>query len=158
MQSEAIDQALSLKLGLLAWRNADPHVDRRALMKAMRDNWDRRIGLLKFGGVWSVAMARSNERHPASRQALTLGRATWSGRTVTVEHAVPIRVLFEAFLEAETRDRMQDVVASYHVAVVSREENSRLGAAGLASTMPKGWVWGDDPQARWRAVGVEVET
>ncbi len=106
MQSEAIDQALSLRRGLLAWRNADPHVDRRGLIKAMRDNWDRRIGLLKFGGVWSVAMARSNERHPASCAAHAIGRTNWSGRLVTVEHAVPIRVLFEEFLDAETPEHI----------------------------------------------------
>ena len=103
MEPEVIAQALSLRRGLLAWSDADPYVDRRALMKAMRDNWDRRIGLAKFGGVWSVALARRNERHPASREALALGRTTWSGKVVTVEHAVPIRVLFEGLWSWQSR-------------------------------------------------------
>lgn len=156
MATDILDQALTLRRGLLAWRDADPHVDGCAMMKAMRDNWDRRIGLLKFGGVWSVAMARRNERHPASCAALALGRTNWTGKVVTVERAVPIRVLFEAFIAANTEERMRDVIDSYHVAVVTRSENAALVRTGLALAMPCDWVWGGDPLARWRAVGIEV--
>ncbi len=53
-----VELALSLRAGLTALRAADEYVDRRALAKAMRDNWDRRIEGAKFGGVQSIAQAK----------------------------------------------------------------------------------------------------
>lgn len=103
-----------------------------------------------------MSMARSNARHPASSAALKLDRTSWTGKVVTIEHAIPIRVLFEAFLAAESEHPMREVIDNYHVAVVTREKDGRLRAAGLASKMPEGWTWVDDPKARWRAVGIEV--
>lgn len=153
---EPVELALSLRAGLTAWRAADEHADRRALAKAMRDNWDRRIGGAKFGGVWSIAQARMNPCHPASLAARDIGRSSWTGSTVTVEHAIPIRQLFDAFMAAESAIEMQPVIDAYYVAVVTRAEDARLRAAGLQSTMPHGWRWGDDPLARWRSVGIEV--
>ena len=153
---DPVDLALALRDGLVAWRTADDHVDRRALAKAFRDNWDRRIGKAKFGGVWSIAQARANPRHPASVTALEIGRSRWTGATVTVEHALPIRLLFDAFMEAESAEAMQSVIDAYHVAVVTRAEDGRLRQAGLLSTMPSGWQCGDDPMARWHSVGIVV--
>ena len=121
-------EALGLHAGLSAWRNADPAVDDRALSKAFRDNWDRRIGALKFGGVWSISMARGNPRHPARLAALEIPRQDWTGRNVTVEYAMPVGVLCRRFMRA----------------------------AGLQKDMPPGWEWGGDPFARWKAVGIEV--
>ena len=150
--------AMELQAGLRAWKSADASVDRRALAKAMRDNWDRRVGGSKFGGVWSVSKARTNLGHPASREALAIPRHAWSGANVTVEHAVPVAVLFDAFWKASNADEMGEVVEAYCVAFVSRHEEALLREAGLTSRMPKGWVWGDSPLARWKAVGIQVDS
>jgi hypothetical protein len=155
-ETSTLDEALALRAGLLAWKAQDRFVDRRALAKAMRDNWDRRIGRAKFDGVWSLAQARANPHHPASREALAIDRSNWTGSNVTVEHAVPIRVLYDAFIVASNRSAMAAVVEAYHVAVVTKEEDRRLRKAGLVSKMPNGWTWGDDPFARWQEVGIFV--
>ena len=153
----ALASAFHLRAGLLAWQASDPELPRTSLAKAFRDNWDKRIGKAMFGGVWSISMARTNLQHPASRAALAIPRREWTGASVTVEHAVPIRILFERFLEAEEASRMRRVLETYRVAVVTREEDARLRAAGLTSSMPSGWRWGDCPNARWEAVGIVVE-
>lgn len=156
-QIDALFIARSLRDGLRAWDDADPYVKPPQLAKAFRDNWDRRIGAAKFGGVWSIAMARKNKNHPASSDALLVPREAWSKKTVTVEHAVPIKCLFEKFWDADTSDRMRQIISAYEVAVVTCEEDARLKAAGLNASMPEGWVLGrDDPMARWQAVGIEV--
>jgi len=75
---------------------------------------------------------------------------------VTVEHAVPVNVLFGLFWSAETPDAMRAVVDAYAVAVVTKEEDERLNVAGIRETMPIGWQPGDDPLARWKMAGIEV--
>jgi hypothetical protein len=154
---DPLEQALSLRAGLVAWRAVDTGADRRALSKALRDNWDRRIGRAKFGGVWSIARARQNMRHPASREALGIDRTSWTKANVTVEHAVPIRVMFDHFIAADNDEKMETVIDAYHVAVITLAEDVRLRETGLHSKMPAGWQLGDDPLARWRQVGIEVE-
>jgi len=154
--NELLEAGLALRAGLRAWAENDPFVERPALSKALRDNWDRRIGGLKFGGVWSVAKARQNKLHPASVAALKIDRSDWTGQTVTVEHAVPITVLYDVFMAANTHALMDAVLRAYNVAVVTREEDRRLRMAGLSRSMPVGWQWGDDPYARWHAVGISV--
>ena len=152
-----IDEAQGLHAGLTAWRDTDPCVDKRALSKAFRDNWDRRIGGLKFDGVWSISMARRNLLHPASHAALKIPRKDWSGRNVTVEHSIPVSILYSAFIEEGNPGDLRAVIDAYYVAVVTQVENKRLRDAGLRQSMPSGWEWGDDPLARWKTVGIEVE-
>lgn len=152
-----LDDAVALRAGLVAWKLHDRFVDRQALSKALRDNWDRRIGGTKFGGVWSLSKARTNPRHPASINALAIGRSNWKKGIVTVEHAIPVDVLFDRFLDASSRDDMTDLIEAYHVAVVTTEEDKNLTKAGLRKQMPQGWSWGDDPLARWQQVGIVVE-
>ena len=67
-----------------------------------------------------------------------------------------VNVLFDLFWRAETASDMQAVIDAYAVVVITREENMRLNAAGLWSGMPDGWKSGDDPQARWNTVGIEI--
>ena len=152
-----LETALRLQAGLKAWSEVDREVSPSKLAKAFRDNWDCRVGGLKFGGVWSIGVARGNARHPASKAAIGIPRNEWTGRTVTVEHAIPIKVMFGFFWDAQTDWDMQKIIDAYAVAVVTREENARLRDAKLGQSMPKGWHFGDDPLARWRTVGIEVE-
>lgn len=159
---DALKKAMQLRSGLRAWFDSDryirdrPPAENPRLQKAFRDNWDVRIGIEKFGGVWSISKAKNNPHHPASKEALKLPRENWSGSVVTVDHAIPIKVLFSLFWEAETPGDMQAIVDAYAVAVITTEENERLNAAGLKVAMPNGWRLGDDPLARWNKVGIEI--
>ena len=87
---------------------------------------------------------------------MRIGRGNRCGQTVTVDHAIPVNVLFDLFWRAETAGDMQAVIDAYAVAVITREENMRLNAAGLRSGMPDGWKSGDKPRARWNTVGMEI--
>ena len=151
-----LHEAQKLHAGLTAWRDMDSVVDDRGLSRAFRDNWDRRIGELKFGGVWSISMARSNTLHPASHAALQIPRKDWSGRNVTVSHSIPIKIFYPAFMRGGNPGDLMAAIDAYHVAVVTRAEDKRLRDVGLRQSMPSGWLWGDDPFARWKAVGIEV--
>ena len=162
MSEILLDKALELRKGLKAWVEADRYLDDREragisrLRQAFRDNWDLRIGADKFGGVYSIREARTNLRHPASTKALKIDPKDWNGKTVTVEHAVPVNVLFSFFWDAETEDAMQAVIDAYVVAVVTKEEDELLTAKGWKEKMPKCWRFGDDPLTRWTMAGIKV--
>lgn len=76
------------------------------------------------------------------------------------EHAVPANIIRAALLDS---DRTDGVVSSLltqagQVAVLLREENTLLREARLTRHMPAGWSLGDDPLARYKAVGIELST
>ena len=160
--SDALEKALQLRSGLRAWLDSDrylrdrPPAENPRLQKTFRDNWDARIGTEKFGGVWSIPAAKKNLRHPASKEALKISRENWSRESVTVDHAIPVKILFALFWGAETPDDMQTIIDAYAVAVITTEENSRLNATGLRADMPDGWKLGDDPLARWNQANIQV--
>lgn len=160
--SGVLERAWQLQAGLRAWYEADRYLRDKAptqnsrLRKAFRDNWDTRIGGEEFGGVWSIGKAKTNLRHPASEKALEIARERWSDSTVTVDHAIPVSILFDPFWHAETPDAMRAVIDAYVVAVITKDENNLLNAAGLRQAMPIGWQFGCDPRARWNAVGIDV--
>ena len=159
--SDVVDKALALREGLKAWLEKDRYLHdddptkNPSLRKAFRDNWDKRVGGEKFGGVWSIGKAKSNGDHPASEEANKI-KTDWSGRTVTVDHAIPVNVLFGLFWRAETPGDMEKVTDAYWVAVITKDENARLNKAGLKQKMPEGWHFGDDPRARWNEVNIGV--
>ncbi len=173
-----LEKALALQAGLKAWIDADVYLREGVpcrhriskLRKVFRDNWDSRIGADKFGGVWSIGKAKTNLRHPASKAALDAitdatghtDRSRWSGSNaggvkVTVEHAIPISVLFDHFWRAETADEMQKVIDAYVVAVITDAEERRLRSNYLQQKMPDDWAGLADPLARWNKVGIEVQ-
>ena len=160
--SDALDMALQLQAGLRAWFASDrylrgSHPTRNPrLQRAFRNCWDDRIGAEKFGGVWSIYKARTNPRHPVSTEALKIVRNDWTGKTVTVEHAIPVNVLFRFFWDAETPNAMEVLIDAYAVAVVTKEEDERLNALGLRDAMPVSWRLGDEPLARWKLADIEV--
>ncbi len=43
-----------------------------------------------------------------------------------------------------------------YVVIILREEDKKLSSVKLSRKMPKGWVWGDDPLARYEAAGIKV--
>jgi len=72
------------------------------------------------------------------------------------EHAIPAGVVRKALLDGP---RTADAVAhtlreAGPVAVLLRTEDDRLREAGLNAKMPTGWKPGDNPLARYEAVGI----
>jgi hypothetical protein len=74
------------------------------------------------------------------------------------EHAVPAGVLRAELLGASGDDQrvLEILMGAGPVAVLLRTEDERLRAAGLGSRMPEGWRVGDDPLARYHAVGIRL--
>ena len=74
------------------------------------------------------------------------------------EHAVPAGVLRAELLGASGDDQrvLEVLMGAGPVAALLRTEDERLRAAGLGSRMPEGWRVGDDPLARYHAVGIRI--
>jgi len=92
------------------------------------------------------------------RQTYTRSRFYGKGSGFMYEHAVPAQVLRQALLAGRATESSVAAVlrSAGPVAVLLREENQHLRAAGLNAKMPDGWVLGDDPLARYNAVGIAL--
>jgi len=79
-------------------------------------------------------------------------------RPYMYEHPVPSKVVRTALLKS---DRTETAVAKIlrqtgKVTLLLRKENKKLKDAGLRSAMPAGWKIGDDPEVRYREVGIRI--
>jgi hypothetical protein len=76
------------------------------------------------------------------------------------EHVVPRNVI-TSYITAETLS-VDELIAALDgyclAAVITKAEDDQLSAAGLRDRMPKGWKWGDDPWARYKAAKIVVHT
>jgi hypothetical protein len=74
------------------------------------------------------------------------------------EHAVPAGVLRTALLAVSGNDQLikEILMGAGPVAVLLRTEDDRLRIAKLRSRMPKEWRVGDNPLARYHAVGIQI--
>lgn len=72
------------------------------------------------------------------------------------EHAVPACIVREELLRVSDDPVLisKTLLCAGKVAVLLREEDQKIRAAGLNSKMPSGWSFGDDPFARYKAVGI----
>ena len=73
------------------------------------------------------------------------------------DHAIPVTVLRELLIRSEP-ESLSDVHAMmldyYRIGIITQGEDELLRQAGLKSSMPDAWLVGDDPFARYRAVGI----
>ena len=126
-------------------------------MRMFRNVIDRELGFAKYGvKVWGARTAVG--KLPTSKkaaQALSEGRVT----DVTVEHTVPVNVLYANFSVAESDAEFQAVVDHYHVALVTKEENKAINRAYVKAQtrMPTDWKMGDAILARYVSAGLELE-
>jgi len=115
-------------------------------------NWiDRDLAGHKYGAViWD---ARTNWAD------LPKTRAARRAETGTVEHAVPVNVLFDGLMAAQADADFQAVINAYTVTIVTRDEDKAINRAfhNARRHMPPGWKIGDDPLARYRLAGINVE-
>jgi hypothetical protein len=74
------------------------------------------------------------------------------------EHAVPAGIVREWLLSGDKSPNGVSVClnAAGSVTVLLRSEDDQLRAAGLNAKMPEGWRMGDDPLARYKAVGITL--
>ena len=75
------------------------------------------------------------------------------------EHPIPANIILGKLLDAS--DLALTVIgieqlleASGPVCVLLREEDRRLTGMGLGNRMPGGWVWGQNPYARYDGAGI----
>lgn len=125
-------------------------------MRLFRLVIDRELGRVKYGvEVWGARTAIG--RLPITKAA---GLAIDEGRLadVTVEHTVPVGVLYAAFMKAASDQEFQSIVDHYHVALVTKAEDKliRNSYKKAQSQMPEGWQFGFDCLARYRGVGIEL--
>ena len=80
------------------------------------------------------------------------------------EHIIPNSLIFKRLLEmveSKTADAeiMKFLDTSCQIVVITKKEMQLLdgAGAGLKSSMPEDWNWGDDPYARLNHVGIELE-
>ena len=90
----------------------------------------------------------------------TYNRHTFYGKEkpFIYEHPVPVRLVRDAILNGDkTPDNVAQLLQEMPpVSVLLRSENERLVKAKLTRDMPKEWDFGDEPYARYRAVGIEL--
>ena len=72
------------------------------------------------------------------------------------EHTVPAGIIRQGLLNCgrESKVAAHLLYHSGEVAVILRTEDALLRKNGLSSFMPEGWEIGDDPLARYKAVGI----
>ena len=69
------------------------------------------------------------------------------------EHKVPIKLISDGLMNAADIDEAHKILSSFKTAYVTKKENDRLNAQ-YRKSMPDGWKFGDDPNARHEAVGI----
>ena len=75
------------------------------------------------------------------------------------EHSIPASIVRSKLLNCNplSESEVEKIFLSAgSVVVILREEDKKLSSIKLARKMPKGWVWGDDPLARYEAAGIKV--
>ena len=162
--SSEADHVLSVLSSLVrALKVAGPDVEREAqltgdapLMEFVRVT---RQGAMRSLDYWFTPR-RSGEWRPSNVLWSEPARAlpNVAGAPLRSEHVYPLNLLSRDLLAAEpTVEAFGRIVAERLVlAVITVEEDVRLGAAGLARSMPAAWD-GRDPFDRYRAAGLDVD-
>lgn len=96
---------------------------------------------------------------PKSETALQLisqhGSFNKAKKHLRIEHSKPMNLLIKELRIDPTINKIHTVLESYHVTIITREEDRLLTKAKLNSKMPLDWD-GKDPYARYHAVGIVV--
>lgn len=83
------------------------------------------------------------------------------------EHIVPACLIKEEAIKMAERGASADAIASFishhlYVVIISPEEAQLLnsgqdgGGMSVKTTMPEGWIFGDDPTERLKAAGIQI--
>lgn len=74
------------------------------------------------------------------------------------EHTIPAGIVRRQLLsEVIDSEKIKTTLSGAgQVAIILRTEDERIRKAGLASKMPSGWKFGDDPLARHQAVDIKL--
>jgi hypothetical protein len=87
-----------------------------------------------------------------------------NGQLFTLEHAIPVKVITKQMVEKniDTAEKvMQFIKDTYHLHLVTKEEDKLLNKAKLSKTMPSEYYdpnheWYMDPMARYKKVGIVI--
>ncbi len=81
---------------------------------------------------------------------------------ITDEHIIPLNVSVNYLVNNFYKDDADLEKLAYELSycldtcAVTKGEDNALTAAGLRTSMPEGWEWGDGPFARYSKVGIDV--
>ena len=80
------------------------------------------------------------------------------GNPFIYEHTIPVVIIRNQLLRhARGAQEIREILACVgKVAVLLRVEDQAIRRAGLVSKMPAGWQFGQNPQARYEAVGIRL--
>jgi len=117
----------------------------RNLKIALHQYWQNKI-LKKHGQVHKANIPRS------------IASMDSNPSDCIVEHAVPLMTIVNKLIELKhlTRKEVIGLLNQlFTVAIITKEEHSKLNSSGLRSTMPADWD-GIDPFARYAKVAIEI--
>jgi len=115
----------------------------KALREPIHFLWERRRG--------------SKLQSPQFRSKAAAGLKFQNGQLV-YDHAVPFRYLQEELLSLHqpSTNKIAEVLNRFETTVlITKDEDNQLNAAGFNRKMPPDWN-GEDPLARYKAVGIEI--
>ncbi len=75
------------------------------------------------------------------------------------EHSIPASIVRSKLLKCNplVESEVEKIFLSAgSVVILLREEDKKLRSIKLSRKMPNGWVWGDDPLARYEEAGIKV--
>ncbi len=75
------------------------------------------------------------------------------------EHSIPASIVRSKLLSCYPilESEVEKIFLSAGpVVIILREEDKKLSSIKLSRKMPNGWVWGDDPLARYEAAGIKI--
>ncbi|MCK4824831.1 hypothetical protein KA005_54270 [bacterium] len=80
------------------------------------------------------------------------------GKPYIYEHSIPAKVIRTELLQSHRTEATIERILrrAGRVALILRTEDKMLKDAKLSSCMPPGWTLDDDPEARYRAVGIQI--
>lgn len=156
-ERELADAAIvtAVAVALREWESA---TGRRANFKPLRET------------VWfywqSTRLPRPliRSKYPTSIMWSESARVEWSedpaAARLVIEHAEPMNLLLRRLVDDEAltpRRCLSLLRPALLTTVITAAEHRDISAAGLANSMPAGWVEGDDPLARYKAAGIDVD-
>jgi hypothetical protein len=84
-------------------------------------------------------------------------RASLQGQQdLDVDHAVPLAGLHDRILVLDSVGEIAALLRPHMLGVRITVTEHRALNRQYKMSMPEGWQWGDDPLARYRAVGIEL--
>lgn len=102
---------------------------------------------------------RGSKLQSAKFRSKAAAGLTFQNGQLVYDHAVPFRYIQDELLSLHqpSNDKIEEVLNRFEtIVLITKDEDTQLNAAGYNHKMPPGWKVGEDPLARYKAVGIEI--